>query len=238
VTQMDPWLLAGAVYGGSLLHVLGYLLYIRYTLRGEVRPNPTTWLMWAYGTALVVLLEWDQEAAAAVLLLPAVCAACSIAVAFLCWRRGRLRWPERRSDQAAFVLDLLLTGVYLLIVLLAAQGWTSAGDDTVAKAIVLVAVSGSTAVSYWPILRATRRNPDNEHWLPWTVWTAAYSFLLIATVATHGSSIYGLQFWIYPVSCLVLTAAVGLYSVGTWMPRRATAKHEMAKRQMTQRQIA
>jgi hypothetical protein len=232
---MDPWLLASVVYGSGIAHVLGYLLYIRCTLRGEVRPNPTTWLMWAYGTALVVLLERDQEAAAAVLLLPSLCAACSIAVAFICWRRGRLRWPERRSDQAAFLVDLLLTGVYLLIVLLAARGWISASDDTLAKTIVLLAVGGSTAVSYWPILRATRRDPDNEHWLPWAVWTAAYSLLLIATAATHGSSVYALQFWVYPLSCLVLTAAVGLYSLGVSMRRSAATT---AKRQLAQRRIA
>lgn len=206
--------MATAVYGGTALHALGYLLYVRSTLRDEVHPNPTTWLMWAYGTALVVAIEWDQDAAAAVLLLPTVCATCSVAVAYICWRQGRLGWPEARSDQAAFLLDLLLTAVYLLILLFAHRGWMSQGDGTIAKTIILLTLCASTAVSFWPILRATRSEPDNEHWLPWAIWTMAYALLLVATIVTHSNSTYALQFWLYPLSCLVLTAVVGLYSLG------------------------
>ena len=57
-------LLAGA------LQLIGYLLYLRDE---EIEPNPVTWLMFAYGTILLTLLEWDRQASGAELALPAVC---------------------------------------------------------------------------------------------------------------------------------------------------------------------
>lgn len=201
-----------AVAGGAL-HAGAYVLYVRFAYRDVVRPNPTTWLMWAYGTALLVVLEWDQGAAPIVLLLPAVCAVCSIVVALFCWRRGCLTWPEKPSDRAAFSIDLALTVAYVLLILFEARGLLSGMGEARLKTILLVLVSGSTFVSYWPILRSTRRNPQNEHWLAWAVWTAAYGLLLIVTIASHGGSLAAVQFWLYPLSCLLLTGAVGFYAL-------------------------
>ena len=41
----------------GLLQLVGYLLYVRDE---EIEPNPVTWLMFAYGTMLLTVLEWDR----------------------------------------------------------------------------------------------------------------------------------------------------------------------------------
>ena len=210
---MQESIITYAAIVASVLHAIAYLIYLRYAFLEEVRPNPTSWLMWAYGTALVILLEWDQEASRAVILLPVVCAVCSIIVALFCWRRGRLRWPEVPSDRAAFMLDLVFTALYVFLIVFDTRGLISTSDEVFAKSILLILAGGSTLLSYWPILRSTRRNPQNEHWLAWAIWTVAYLILLVVTIATHGNSFDSIQFWVYPSSCLVLTGAVGFYAL-------------------------
>lgn len=58
----------------GVLQVAGYVLYIKKTLGKEINPNPTSWLMWAYGTTLVLVLELDRNAGWEILLLPFLCA--------------------------------------------------------------------------------------------------------------------------------------------------------------------
>ena len=210
---MNESLITFTAISGSLLHAFAYLLYIRFTLKDEVHPNPTSWLMWTYGTALVVVLEWDQDAGLSVLLLPIVCATCSIFVALNCWHKGQLCWPDALSDRAAFTLDLVLTAAYVVLIALGAMGYMSGSDGTALKSLLLVIVNISTVLSFWPILRSTRSDPANEHWLVWAIWTITYSNMLFVTIATHGISLYALQFWLYPLICLVLTGAVGFYAL-------------------------
>ena len=209
---MNPSTITFIAICSSLLHALAYLIYVRSALRGKVKPNPTSWLMWTYGTALLVIVEWDQEAAFSVMLLPMVCAACSLIVAGCCWQKGRLTWPETPSDRKAFLLDLFFTGVYVFLIVMELRGRLTLADETLYKSMLLILLSGSTFVSFWPILRTTRETPENEHWLAWAIWTLAYACLLLITIAEHGSSLQSIQFWAYPASCLIPTGMVGFYA--------------------------
>ena len=209
---MNEPLITFVAIAGSMLHAIAYVIYVRSALLDEVQPNPTSWLMWTYGTLFIIVIEWDQEATLAIMLLPMVCASCSLLVALLCWRRGRLKWPELPGDRSAFVLDLAFTALYVLLIVLDHLGFISRSDEVWLKSMLLILVSASTFVSFWPILRSTRSDPQNEHWLAWAIWTIAYAFLLIVTIATHGTSLNAIQFWAYPLSCLVLSGAVGFYA--------------------------
>ena len=199
----------------TFLHVFAYLIYVRFAILDEVQPNPTSWLMWTYGTALVVLLEWEQEASFSILFLPVVCAACSLIVAFICWRKGRLSWPKAWSDRAAFVMDLTITALYIFLLVLEFKGAIGSGGNVAFKTTLLVLVNVSTFVSFWPILRSTYTDPAQEHWLAWFLWTTAYALLGLLTLSAEGFSMYTLQFLLYPFSCMLLSGLVCWYALGS-----------------------
>ena len=103
----------------GVLQLVGYLLYVRDE---EIEPNPVTWLMFAYGTMLLTMLEWDRQASAGELALPLVCSSMAVFVAGRCWWRARRAdpsrywprewWPDDWRDRASFQADLALTARY------------------------------------------------------------------------------------------------------------------------------
>lgn len=194
------------------LQAVAYVVYLRRASDGRIEPNPTSWLMWAYGTALVVVLESDQGIHPALRLLPIVCAACCVCVAGLCWRRGSLQWPEERPDRIALGIDLSATGVYVAVTLAAAAGSMAWAVADAGKAVLLVCLSLSTVVSFLPMLRGTRQDPSVEEPAPWMMWTVAYTLLLAATIREEGASLHALQFWVYPAVCAGLSGMVAWYA--------------------------
>ncbi len=201
--------LFGILAGATL--ALGYVVYFIQSVRHEIEPNPTTWLMWAYGTSLLTVVEADLNASWALLVLPITCAVSSVGVAILCFRRGTLRWP-RGWEQYAFFTDVILTCVYM-----SAWGMSLAGGINVSvlaltTVAILVASNLSTVVSFTPIIHSTYICGSNEKPLPWTIWTFAYGLLALSTVlSTQGVEL--LLMLIYPISCIVLHALVAFLSV-------------------------
>src|SRR3989344_3985059 len=95
------------------LQATGYLVYGFKVLKRDIAPNPASWLMFAYGTTLLLVLEWDRGASFAVLALPFICAVSSAVVAWYCLRKAqRTWWPEHVLERISFVLDVLLTVAY------------------------------------------------------------------------------------------------------------------------------
>lgn len=191
----------------GILQILGYSLYIRQSLRHELEPNPATWLMFAYGTVLLTILELDIGAEIELLILPMICAVLSIWVALLCWQRGSLGWPEHYADRLAFTADILLTLAYVTAWYLNYQGSISEGDRNLATTVFLVGSNASTFTAFVPILRDSYVNPSRERSLAWIVWTLAYALLGIATIKIHG---FLSPLLVYPVSCAFLHLLVAL----------------------------
>src|SRR3990167_4377704 len=96
----------------ALLQVAGYAFYGSKILRRDIRPNATSWLMFAYGTSLLAVLEWDRDASLALLALPITCALSSIVVALYVLRKTRSWVPENFLDRLSFGLDIFLTVIY------------------------------------------------------------------------------------------------------------------------------
>lgn len=197
----------------SVLQAAGYVIYIRKTLRHEVAPNPTTWLMFAYGTALLTLLEWDRHAPWSLLILPFTCAVMSLVVAGICWRRGDLRWPESRIDRCALTADIALTVGYAAVWLASNHAYIGSGLRDEFVLLFLALSNASTLVAFIPILRETYHAPRREHGLPWLVWCAAYSMLAYATYRDAGA---WSELLVYPLSNALLHGAVG------WLAMRAS----------------
>jgi hypothetical protein len=190
---------------------LGYVIYFFQTIRNEISPNPATWLMWAYGTILLTIVEADLNAPFWLLLLPIVCSVCGVGVALLCWRRNKMHFPKG-TDAYAFFIDLILTCVYVCTWAFSEFGFLTGNQLLMATMVVLVCSNLSTIVSFIPIVRSTYSNPSHESPLPWFIWTFSYLFLGYATILAHGDDLTGsvMLLLLYPVSCFVLHGVIGL----------------------------
>ncbi len=193
----------------GVLQVGGYLYYAKKAQTGEIEPNPTSWIMWGYGTTLIFALELDSGASAAMLILPAACALSSIAVGFICWQRGKLRLPRERWEKTALGTDLALTAAYVASWILLGTALLTDAQKHGTDIAILIIGNLSVFVTFIPMLINTWREPRLEDPLPWTIWTAAYFSLAAATVSSNDWTWYLIM---YPIECLILHAAVALLS--------------------------
>lgn len=196
----------------AILMVVGYIFYIKKTLKNEIDPNPMTWLMFTYGTSLLTILEWENGAGWLVTLTPIVCSASSFYVAYLCHRKQKLTWPEDKQEKIAFMLDLLLTFMYLASWLGTKVGFISMDVKSILVLLFLIGSNATTFTAFWPILKGTYVEPKKESSLPWVVWTASY---LCLVVPTYNESIADgdWELLIYPFANSFLHGAVALLSI-------------------------
>lgn len=197
-----------AVLSG-LLQILGYFFYLHKIVKKNINPNPTGWFMFAYGTLTLTILEWDLGATWQLLILPISCAVLSVVVAFICWKRGNLKWPEHKADSTAFILDVLLTVLYVTAWILASFNLVSGEMRIFATIIFLVGSNLTTLTAFAPLLRNVFFNPHDEHHLPWFVWSGAYTTLAIATLLQEG---FFTTLMIYPLLNLALHASMSWFS--------------------------
>jgi signal transduction histidine kinase len=201
----------------GFLQLVGYLLYVRDE---EIEPNPVTWLMFAYGTMLLTLLEWDRQASGAELALPLVCSSMAIYVAGRCWWRAyrkdpsrywpREWWPEDWRDRASFQADLALTALYLAAAMLTYSKWISEEAREITVVVFLVGANLTTLTAFFPLIRSVVENPSHERTTPWAVWATAYTLLGVTTYATRGE-IWS-ELMLYPMLNAVLHGIVAVLS--------------------------
>ncbi len=191
--------------GAAFLQVGGYLLYIRQSVRNELDPNPATWLMFAYGTTLLTILELDLGAGFELLFLPVTCSVLGVYVAYLCWKKGTLGWPKHSADRTAFGADIVLTFGYIGAWWLSLSGSISDDMRGASTLAFLIFSNLTTVTAFAPLLRDAYLNPKNERSQAWVVWTGAYVLLAIATFQTHGMVT---PLMVYPVTSAVLHGLV------------------------------
>jgi hypothetical protein len=197
----------------GILQMLGYVVYMRQALTNRIIPNATTWLMFAYGTVFLTILEFDLDGAWELLVLPIVCSICGISISIICRiKQGRWGVPEDRGDFAAFSIDLVLTALYFCTFLLGVVGVIDTRDGTLAAIVILLATNASTIFEFIPNIRSVRRNPESEHWLAWGIWTLAYASLLIVTYLAEGVSLATIPFFAYPLTCVLLHGTIAWYA--------------------------
>jgi SET domain len=187
-----------------------YVLYIRLFLSGKILPNAASWLMFAYGTALLTFLEWRNAATWAELALPVTCALMSIVVAGLCVRKGATD-PVDRHEKMVFLTDLTLTIAYTASAVFISQ-------HSKYETAFLLAGNITTVTAFSPLIRSTWSNPAREEPAPWIGWTLAYGLLLAATLSSTG--LHHLELLVYPALCVLLHGLIALFSI-----RRIKNKH-------------
>ncbi len=187
----------------ALLQALGYVLYARLFMKKMIRPNAASSFMFAYGTALLVLLEYSDGASWPLLALPAVCATLSIGIALLCLRK-RATDPVDKVEATAFSADVWLTLLWAAI----AFGY---GDISPFSAGFLLAGNVTTLTAFFPVLRSTWKTPERERPEPWLVWTAAYSLLTVVTILADRGRHPALL--AYPLLSVVLHGSIALMAL-------------------------
>lgn len=213
----------------AILQVVGYLYYMKFIKSGRIDPNPVTWFMLAYGTALLTVLELDATGSWAILALPAACAVCTLWVAAWCWKRARKIddtrwwpkdwWPDNKSDQLSFISDAVITVGYFGCWYLAFSGILTEDWKLIFVLGFLWLANISTVPAIMPLLRETREHPEKEYSTPWVVWTWAYVFLTAATLLEeHESVSVFLALMAYPVINVALHALVAW-----WATKKITA---------------
>lgn len=186
----------------GFLQVLGYVVYRMKT----VRPNPISWLMWAYGTGLVVCLELGYGASLNILVLPTVCFLSSLLMAFRSWRFLSIHEVDV-SDWIALGVDLILTIGYGLAWYFSVHGELTLEEQETATFAFLLLSNMTTFTTFWPMVRGVWKTPSDEHYLPWVIWVGAYSALALVTIEEHGLwSVYML----YPVLNIITHLSVAI----------------------------
>jgi len=206
-------IIIGLAILSGVLQLLGYILYIR---NEDIDPNPVTWFMFAYGTAILAVLEWDMSATWPELVLPVVCAVFSIYVSYKCWKKARAIdphkwwpedwWPEDIWEKYSFISDIFITVAYIAAWALASFALLTTEHKELAVLAFLLLSNLSTAPAFYPLLNETYKDPTKEHWMPWTIWAMAYLALALVTYLTHNT------FWhilmLYPASNVFFHALV------------------------------
>lgn len=187
----------------GVFQLVAYLVYIRYFLRDSIRPNPLSWIMFAYGTSLMAFLEWRAGATWDLLVLPLVCAFMSVLVALMCFRKGNVE-PAGSAERWAFGADIGLTFAYIAMM-------GRVGSSAFLTAGFVIASNLTTVTAFIPILLSTARNPRDERAEPWAIWTLAYGLLLLATWFSTGISEPTLL--MYPIASVVLHGSIALLAL-------------------------
>lgn len=170
----------------ALLQVAGYAFYGAKILKRDIRPNAISWLMFAYGTTLLLIVEWDRDASFALLALPIACSISSILVAVYALRKMRIVWPDHFLESFSFGVDLFLTVVYASTWVLLLMDAIDETQKSLAEIIILVCWNIGIFTSFFPLLRQVYHHPLTEHPTPWFIWSLAYMFLTVATYIEIG----------------------------------------------------
>lgn len=194
----------------ALLQTLGYLAYGWKVLRKDIEPNATSWLMFAYGTTLLTIVEWDRDATLPILILPSVCAVLSICIAFYCLSKMRkMWWPEHLLERFSFTLDISLTILYIFTWILVDKSIITDAHKGVAEVLILVCWNVGVFTAFFPLLRQVYHHPRSEHPLPWIIWTIAYAILAYITSLEVG--LFS-ELMLYPLSHCGVHAAIALHT--------------------------
>jgi hypothetical protein len=165
--------------------------------------------MFAYGTGLVFIVEWDRDASFALLALPLACAISSVLIALYVLRGVHSWWPEHSHERFSFGFDLFLTAVYMSAWVLLLNGFIVETQKDVADIVILVCWNIGVFTAFYPLLRQVYRHPETEHAMPWMIWTLAYFMLALATFFEVGSSS---ELILYPLINLLVHGFIALHT--------------------------
>jgi hypothetical protein len=178
----------------SVLQLVGYWIYNRKIAESieakGIKPNATTWGLWALGSIPVVILYQDLTDDWVKGLVPTVCAFGAIATFVHMMVKGTFQKPDR-LDVEIFILDLVVVFY-----------WMVTKDPSISTIFLEIDIW----ITFIPIFRTTWKLPETENPKPWYVWAVAYTLWTVVVLMRY-------ELWwdlILPVNYIFQHGAVGL----------------------------
>lgn len=184
-------ILAGTAAG---MHVVAFIIHALQTHKGTSTPNPATWGLWTFISALNCASFITMQEHRIVGLLPIVSSISCIA-AFLVYL-----FKHKFSKLGFWENTALVLGIVAVFV------WWYYHSASYANLILQPAI----VISFMPTLRGVWRDPNREGPLPWFIWSPAYIFLIIAVFLEWEEKLLQL---VYPINCLFWHGLVGVLSL-------------------------
>lgn len=178
----------------TLCMLTGYAIYIGFIVGDLVKPNATSWLLWAIGGSVEAWSYWKLVQTSTnkrhtksdavrrlprflppALSLPSIaCAIFVIVLAVVAIMLGKFGWPET-WEWVIGVIDLSIVATYLIIKAITKDQGLAA---KVASALMVTDI----VLSFVPIWYSTWEFPANENLLPWTIWSFSYAIIAVTAL--------------------------------------------------------
>lgn len=202
---MDLALILGT--SAFVLHISAYLLYAYHIFHERIRPNAASWFMWLIGGVIEYLTfnaigesHWSTSA------LPLACVVGLVIIFsttlflqlrahFIHSRYNKVSYhhPDR-SDYALTMFDLGAGFSWLY--------WNIPG-------IANIVAVGTSVISFIPIWKTTYKK-NEEHPVPWILWSVAYFCMFVAVLIEGGEGTFIKLF--YPIYYFLLHFVMVLLS--------------------------
>ena len=163
-----------------IITFVGYIPYIRDTIKGKTKPHVYSWFIWAFVTFIIFALQVLGHAGAGALT--------TLATAFLCliifilgMRNGHK--DITKFDTVTFVISLIAIGIWVF------------AKQPVISTILIVTIN---TLANLPTIRKSWKDPHSETLFTWEMG-AVRNFLGILALAN-----YSLLTWLYPVTNLLI----------------------------------
>lgn len=193
---MHPAIIVSLLAG--ITQLWGYWIYNRGIYTGDIKPNPTSWGLWAFGSIIACwsYLELVNDLVKGIL--PIACAIVCFGTFIFALCKNKFEKPDRH-DVKIIVLDIVVVVFWLTT---KSPTWTN----------VLMQVD--VVISFYPIIREVVKNPKGEDAKPWLIWCIAYVLFALAVILSWE------KWWdlMYPVVYFILHGVVGVIA---WRGRSA-----------------
>ena len=181
-------------FAAGLIHIAAFIIYYWQIFSGSSKPNWTTWTLWVFISSLNCISYIAMSKDVIKGILPIASTFACVVVFFASSLKGKF---SKLDPKDTIVLLLGISSLFL---------WWTYHSATYANLLLQVCI----LISFFPTLRGVRKNPENEKFLPWFVWSFAY-ILNIIIVFLRWKDQY--QDFAYPVNCFFLHFFVGVFSL-------------------------
>ena len=189
-------------FTASILILVVMGIYLYKVVYSTTRPNTATWLIWVIvmslntGTYYEVVKGDLKEMA-----LPSLATSGVILIFIYSLFKGKFQRIE--------VFDVATVGLSFAIGVV----WKTTGDAILAN----LALQMILLMSFFPTVRSVWKDPRSDHWLPWAIAVASYSFQILAVL-------WSLDGWTWPE--LAFPFANGILGNGSVPVAMWLKKHE------------
>jgi hypothetical protein len=165
---------------------VGYIPYIRDTIKGRTKPHIYSWFIWAFVTFIIFALQVFGHGGAGTFTTLATAVLCLI-IFILGLRNGEKNITK--FDTVTFIVALIATGIWIFT------------KQPMISNFLIVTIN---TLANLPTIRKSWAKPYSETLITWELG-AVRNFLGIIALAN-----YSLLTWLYPVTNLLINIFVSL----------------------------